>query len=62
MERYPTKSMMPPQIPATMAMVPREEATLIRKIKTITQAGKNVEIKRDRNGNLKVYKVSKEIT
>ena len=56
-----TKNMISPQAPPQMAIVPKEEATLLRKIKVITKAGNNAEIKRDKNGNLRVFKVFKVI-
>ena len=42
-------------------MVSMEDATLIRKVHKILDAGKNVEIKNDKDGKPKVLKVSKEI-
>ena len=42
-------------------MVSMEDATLIRKVHKILDAGKNVEIRNDKDGKPKVLKVSKEI-
>ena len=42
-------------------MVSVEDATMIRKVHKILAAGKNVEIRNDKDGKPKVLKVSKEI-
>lgn len=42
--------------------VSQEDARMIQKVHTILDAGKNVEIKKDKSGKTKVFKVSKEIT
>ena len=42
-------------------MVSMEDATMIRKVHKILDAGKNVEIRNDKDGKPKVLKVSKEI-
>jgi len=42
-------------------MVSMEDATLIRKVHKILDAGKNVEIRNDKDGKPKILKVSKEI-
>ncbi len=62
MEEYQMKNMIPPQVPIAMAIVPKEEATLLRKIKTITKSGNNVQVKRDKSGKLRVFKVLEVIT
>ena len=41
--------------------VAAEDAELIRKIRQVLRTGNNVEIRRDKNGNTKVFKVSREI-
>ena len=41
--------------------VSAEDADLIRKVRRILRAGKNVEIKQDAKGIPKVFKVSREI-
>ena len=41
--------------------VATEDAELIRKIRRVLRTGNNVEIRRDKNGNTKVFKVSREI-
>ena len=41
--------------------VSAEDADLIRKVRKILKAGKNVEIKQDAKGTTKVFKVSREI-
>jgi hypothetical protein len=42
-------------------MVSMEDAAMIRKVHKILAAGKNVEIRNDKDGKPKVLKVSKEI-
>ena len=42
-------------------MVSMEDAAMIKKVHKILAAGKNVEIRNDKNGKPKVLKVSKEI-
>ena len=61
MKESPTVRTNFPQSATYVVTVSREEATLLHKIQRIVQTGKNVEIKCDRNGKLKVFKVSKEI-
>ena len=61
MKESPTAEMESPQRIACTITVTREEASLIRKIQRIVQTGQNVEIKQDKTGRLKVFKVSKEI-
>ena len=61
MKEAPTIQMVSPQSMANAITVSREEASLIQKIQRIVKTGQNVEIKCDRNGKLKVFKVSKEI-
>ncbi len=41
--------------------VSEEDIRLIKKVHKIVDAGKNVEIKKDKNGNLKLLQVSKEL-
>ena len=61
MEQYPTLKKSSVQSISVTVTVSREEANLLRKIQKIVQAGKNVEIKGDKNGKIKVLKVSKEL-
>ena len=42
-------------------LVPPETACMIRKVYRILSTGKNVEIRKDTTGKLKVFKVSREI-
>ena len=42
-------------------LVPLEEITVLRQIHEILDSGKNVEIRKDPKGQIKIYKVSKEI-
>jgi len=42
-------------------MVLREDADMIRKVHRILRKGKNVEIKQEADGKLKVFKVTKEL-
>lgn len=46
---------------APYVLVPPEAACVIRKVYRILKTGKNVEIKKDAAGRLKVFRVSKEI-
>ena len=39
----------------------REDADMIRKVHRILRKGKNVEIKQEADGKLKVFKVTKEL-
>ncbi len=41
--------------------VAAEDAELLRKIRRVLRTGNNVEIRRDKDGNTKVFKVSREI-
>lgn len=52
-----------PQSEAVKPPVPvaAEDADLIKKIRRVLRTGNNVEIRQDRNGNTKVFKVSREI-
>lgn len=43
------------------AQMSKQDEEVIRKIYLIVQRGNNVEIKRDREGNLKVFEVKKNI-
>ena len=42
-------------------MVSMEDAAMIKKVHKILAAGKNVEIRKDKDGKPKILKVSKEI-
>lgn len=42
-------------------VVSRDDARMIQTIHNIVDHGKNAEVKRDKNGKLKVLKVTKEI-
>ncbi len=42
-------------------LVAAEDAELIKKIRRVLKTGNNVEIRQDKNGNTKVFKVSREI-
>ena len=41
--------------------VAADEAELIRKIRRVLRTGNNAEIRQDKNGNTKVFRVSREI-
>lgn len=44
-----------------VAAVSEEDIKLIKKVHKIVNTGKNVEIRKDKDGNLKLLQVSKEI-
>ena len=53
----------PPQNEATKpkALVAAEDAELVKKIHRVLRTGKNAEVRQDKNGSVKVFKVSREI-
>ena len=60
MNETPTLKMAASQSPTYNAMVTRDDANLLHKIRCIVRAGQNVEIRCDRSGKIKAYSVSKK--